>query len=221
MSHDGIDSESLPVPEKSLSRIDRLTQQLLDDRAKHAKREQERKATAAVSRERNDDFDLFPNTSWKVVAGGDPGYLPKTSMRKTAAGFMVACRCCGLEFDSKGLAYCLKCREIPAEERRQIKPTASGRLCQAPSCENFIPRRARAGVQYCSDACRQRARRERKNVTDNPDSPVSGPTGSSGAVAAPAALADGPTGPSGAFMGSAALPDLAVLLPIGPTGPAG
>ena len=44
----------------------------------------------------------------------------------------------------------------------------------APGCENFIPRRARAGVIYCSAACRDRAYRAR-HTTDNraghPDSP--------------------------------------------------
>jgi hypothetical protein len=101
-----------------------------------------------------------------VVAGGDPGYLPTMRMRKGAVGFYIDCRACGAEFDSKGLAYCATCSALPAEERRAMRP-AKARRCEAPGCESFVTRTARAGAMYCSEACKQRAYRARC-VTDNP-----------------------------------------------------
>ena len=146
-----------------LGRTERLTKQILADRAVHLKREEER--TNKRDRLPGADFDPFDEIKWKTVAGPDPGYLPSTPVRMGKVGFHVACKACGQQFESKGLVYCLACMEIPAEERRAMKPAVTGRLCQAPGCENFIPRRARADVMYCSSACRVRAHRERKNVT--------------------------------------------------------
>jgi hypothetical protein len=143
------------------SRVDKLAQQLLDDRAKQAEREQDRQ------RERQQDrgsgwrdsigFDPYQVTNWKTIAGPDPGYMPKTPMRMGPVGFYVHCQGCNAEFESKGWAYCPTCMELPAEERHAMKPAFSGRMCQAPRCENPIPRTARKGAKYCSKACRQRA----------------------------------------------------------------
>jgi hypothetical protein len=83
--------------------------------------------------------------------------MPKTPMRMGPVGFYVHCQGCNAEFESKGWAYCPTCMELPAEERHAMKPAFSGRMCQAPRCENAIPRAARKGAKYCSKACRQRA----------------------------------------------------------------
>ena len=91
--------------------------------------------------------------------GGDPGYLPRTPMRRGPVGFYVSCRACGDEFESKGIAYCAACMELPAEERRAVKADVHGRLCAAPGCENFIPRAAHARRRFCSKACAKRAER--------------------------------------------------------------
>jgi hypothetical protein len=50
-------------------------------------------------------LDPFAVTRWKVTTGGDPGYLVATPMRMGRNGFFVACRGCGNEFESKGLAF--------------------------------------------------------------------------------------------------------------------
>jgi hypothetical protein len=112
-------------------------------------------------------FDPYMVTKWRVVAGEDPGYLPTTPMRLGAVGFYVSCWACGVEFESKGLAYCGACMELPAEERRAMKPTVTGRMCEGPGCENRIPRLARRGVRFCSEACRGRAARLRKRRAES------------------------------------------------------
>jgi hypothetical protein len=135
------------------------------ERDKQRNRERQQRAAPV------DNFDPYEITKWHVVAGTEPGYLPHTSMRKGANGFYLPCRACGQQFESKGMAYCLSCLELPAEERRQMQPVTMGRLCQAPGCENFLPRRARADVRYCSKACGQRARyadNHAPNLADNP-----------------------------------------------------
>jgi hypothetical protein len=88
-------------------------------------------------------------------------------MREGANGFYLACRACGQQFESKGTAYCASCLELRADERRAMKPITTGRLCQAPGCEKFLPRRARAGAKYCSKACGERARYHRLSLADN------------------------------------------------------
>ncbi len=61
--------------------------------------------------------DPFKVTNWKVVAGGDPSYLVATPMtRISGSGWRVACRGCGRQFESSGLAYCKPtCRQASAE----------------------------------------------------------------------------------------------------------
>ena len=140
------------------NRVEKLAERLLAERAEMAVRERERRKSPPIG----SDFDPFEFGRGRVVAGGDPGYMPG-AMRKGATGFHVACQCCGSQFESRGWAYCGTCLEMPAEERRAVKPVASGRLCEAPGCEKFVPRRARANVRYCSRACQVRAYRA-KNV---------------------------------------------------------
>jgi hypothetical protein len=54
----------------------------------------------------------------------------KTPMRRGAVGWFIACRCCGREFESRGLAFCESCMALPAEERR--KPL-HGRPARCPA----------------------------------------------------------------------------------------
>ena len=143
------------------SQVERLAEKLLQERATRANR------PPTVSRDiaPGADFDPYDVCQWKTIAGGDPGYLPQ-AMVKGQVGFHIQCKACGQRFESKGWAYCLKCLDIPAEERRAMKPAAVGRMCRAPGCENFIPRKARADIQYCSKGCKDRAYRARRE-TDN------------------------------------------------------
>lgn len=143
-----------------LNRTSRMAHQILEDRKRHEGRQRKRRDPLP-----GEECDPFYTVWSTVVAGVDAGYVPRVHMRKGAVGFYVACRCCGTEFESKGLAYCMRCIELPADERRTIKPTVQGRLCQAPGCETFIPRKARADTRFCSSACRQRA--QRADVTAN------------------------------------------------------
>ena len=145
-----------------LSRVERLTQQILADRAKLAER-----AKNKPSRPAREDFDPYSIPYTRVIAGPDPGYLVRTPMRMGPVGFYISCQACGAEFESKGWRYCPTCMEVPAEERRQMRPAVQGRLCEGPGCEIFVPRKARADVRYCSRGCRNRAYRVRRE-TDNP-----------------------------------------------------
>jgi hypothetical protein len=102
--------------------------------------------TRARSRVANDDFDPFAITRWRVIAGGNPGYLVATPMvdvsgrecddGKVRGGFRVDCQHCGSEFESLGLAYCAACMEKPAQDRRKSvratrQPASSARRFKA------------------------------------------------------------------------------------------
>ena len=119
-------------------------------RAILADRVQRRGRSPKIERARTEGpaFDPFAFTRWRVVApvGGDPGYLVKTPMRRGAVGWFIACRCCGREFESRGLAFCESCMALPAEERR--KPL-HGRPCQVPGCMAKISPRRRSDARYC------------------------------------------------------------------------
>lgn len=134
-----------------MSKIEKLAAQLLRDRERLASRERERR-----DRPQGLDFDPYSVRRWRVIAGGDPGFLPTTPMRKGSEGFYIACRGCGDKFESKGWAYCAVCMDLPAEERHALQPSA--RACAAPGCEKVIAPSARADARYCSGACRERAR---------------------------------------------------------------
>jgi hypothetical protein len=131
---------------------EKLTRLLLEERERFAARPREQR-----DRPVGLDFDPFGVRRWKAVAGGDPGSLPTTPMRKGPVGFFIACCGCGGKFESKGWAYCPTCMKLPAEERHALRP--SGRPCCAPGCEKVMAPSARADALYCSKACRERARR--------------------------------------------------------------
>jgi hypothetical protein len=142
------------------SRVDRLTERLLDDRARDAKREKDRAQERHRDKEiRATDPDPHLVAGWKAITDPRMSHMPRTPMRMGPVGFYIHCRACNAEFESKGWAYCPKCMELPAEERRAMKPAFSGRMCHAHGCENQIPRSARAGAKYCSGACQKRASR--------------------------------------------------------------
>jgi hypothetical protein len=140
----------------------KLADAILQDRERR-----KQKPTATRSRAPADSFDPFAFTRWRVVASGDQGYLPKTHMRMGPVGWFIACGHCGAEFESKGWGYCPTCMELPAEERRQeawLKArdcAPSERSCQAPGCNDSIPKRARADARYCSQRCARKAQNAR------------------------------------------------------------
>jgi hypothetical protein len=143
-----------------------LAEQLLRDRAERAARKAVRTGAVAAKTERG-EFDPFTVTRWRVVAGGHPGYLVKTPMRRGPVGWFIACRGCAREFESRGWAYCPDCMALPAEERRD-QPKPSGRNCERPGCDQRLSRHARADALYCSSACRKAASRD-KTAPGPPD----------------------------------------------------
>jgi hypothetical protein len=155
-------TEIAPTGGPPLTRAQKLADALLRDRERR-----NRQPTATRSRPRNDGFDPFAVTRWCVVACGDPGYLPKTRMRMGPTGWFIACCHCGVEFESRGWAYCPTCMKLPPEERRRdawLKArdcAPSDRPCQGPDCGELIPRRARADARYCSQRCAKRAENAR------------------------------------------------------------
>src|SRR5215813_10076275 len=135
---------------RSKTRATTLAEQLLRDRAERTARPR----AASRPKIEGSDFDPFAVTRWRVIAGGNPGYLVKTPMRRGPVGWFIACRGCALEFESKGWAYCPDCMALPAEERRD-QPKPSGRNCERPACDQRLSRHARADALYCSSACRK------------------------------------------------------------------
>ena len=97
-----------------------LADRLLRDRADRAAR----KAAPVAAKVDKGEFDPFPVTRWRVVAGGNPGYLAKTPMRRGPVGWFILCRACAVEFESKGWAYCPTCMDLPAEARRRERASA-------------------------------------------------------------------------------------------------
>ena len=142
-----------------VSRVQRLAQELLRDRAERAERA-ERAKRSRPSREHSDDPYLIARKA-RVIAGGDPGYLVKTPMRMGKVGWFIQCRACAVEFESKGWAYCPTCMALPAEERRDREPVKRvGRPCARPGCGERLSKRARADALYCSAACRKAVSRD-------------------------------------------------------------
>src|SRR5262249_30682184 len=124
------------------------------------------------------DFDPFKMARWRVVTGSDPGYLVKAPMRRGPVGWFIACGHCGAEFESKGWRYCPKCRELPAEERREPLPSPTGAVCQCPGCTRRIPkwrggRRVSKATRFCSTKCANRARRLSDTAPPGFDAPNS------------------------------------------------
>jgi len=136
----------------------RLAAAILRDREERSARK------AAVSRTNveGSDLDPFAFTRWPVTAGGDPGYLVKTRMRRGPVGWFIQCRACAVEFESKGWAYCPACMALPAEERRDHEPVKRvDRPCARPGCGERLSKRARADARYCSAACRKAVSRDK------------------------------------------------------------
>jgi hypothetical protein len=147
------DEMTVPTaPGRAKRRADRLAAALLRDRDERAARKSARTAPSRSS----SDFDPFQVTRWRVVAGPNPGHMPKTRARQGPTGWFIACERCGVEFESKGWRYCSSCMALPAEERRRdATPAPSERRCER--CGGPIPRRARGDASYCSRACRRSA----------------------------------------------------------------
>jgi hypothetical protein len=137
---------------KKKSRTQALTESLLRDRAERAAR----KAVRSSTKIERGDFDPFSVTRWRVIAGADPGHLVKTPMRMGKVGWLIQCRACAVEFESKGWMA------LPAEERRDHEPVKRvGRPCARPGCVERLSKRARADARYCSAACRKTVSRDK------------------------------------------------------------
>jgi hypothetical protein len=158
MTNVDITDSKIAHKSKKKSRTQALTERLLRDRAERAARKTLRSSTKI---ERS-DFDPFSVTRCRVIAGGDPGHLVKTPMRMGKVGWLIQCRACAVEFESKGWAYCPACMALPAEERRDHEPVKRvGRPCARPGCVERLSKRARADARYCSAACRKAVSRDK------------------------------------------------------------
>jgi len=131
-------------------RASALAESLLRDRASRAERAaRPRAVTPNVD---GDEFDPFAVTHWRVIVDGEgyqpntkgrkgPGYLPTTKMRRGPVGWFIECQHCYREFESKGLAYCPACMELPAEERRANRKPQDHLTCvRAPKTLKNFPR---------------------------------------------------------------------------------
>jgi hypothetical protein len=126
---------------------------------------------------RAEPADPYKDISWRVVTGGDPGYLPSTPMRRGPVGWKLTCPGCQREFETKGLRYCsTECErrsrerqenaELMAEVGMQVEAKP---VCSMPGCENPIPkwrngRRVSKRARFCdrhSRHCRKNGRRKR------------------------------------------------------------
>jgi len=153
-----IDERDTAHKAEKKSRTQALTESLLRDRAQRAAR----KAVRGRTKIERSDFDPFSVTRWRLIAGGDPGHLVKTRMRKGRVGWLIQCRACAVEFESKGWAYCPACMALPAEERRDHEPVKRvDRPCARPGCGERLSKRARADARYCSAACRKAVSRDK------------------------------------------------------------
>src|SRR5262245_55559883 len=146
-----------------------LAEALRRDRVERIARKPVRKSTTTPEPE----FDPFAIARWRVIAGGDPGYLVKTPMRRGPIGWFIPCRACAMEFESKGWAYCPACMALPAEEGRDHELVQRvGRPCARPDCDERLSKHARADAVYCSAACRKAASRDKSG---GPLPPMPGP----------------------------------------------
>jgi hypothetical protein len=139
-------------------------------------------------------FDPFKVTRWRVIAGGDPGYLVATPMRRVSAhkcedgeyrgGFRIDCRGCGKPFESLGWAYCSNdCKRASQDRRANVADMAevgieppTKRKCE--ECGGNIPcwrkgRQVSKATRFCGDKCASRARQKARTLPDSPDGVLS------------------------------------------------
>jgi hypothetical protein len=131
-----------------------VAERILEDRRRVAERERLRREEQARGRLRL-GFDPFSVEKWCHIAGPVVP-MPGRAMRSGTAGFWITCRHCADQFESRGLAFCDVCMELPSEERR-VEAGVMGRICA--ECGKGLPYRKRAGSLYCSKVCSQRSRR--------------------------------------------------------------
>jgi hypothetical protein len=118
----------------------------------------------AYSREQQ--FDPFKVARWRTIAGGDPGYLPRTPMAMGRGGFLIKCRGCDQQFESQGLAFhssaCRRASEARAVMAEVGMEPLAKRRCEAPGCPRSIPkwrkgRKVSKATRFCSAGCAKRA----------------------------------------------------------------
>jgi hypothetical protein len=121
---------------------------------------------------RPEPLDPFKLTNWRVVAGGDPGRLPSTPMRRGSEGWYITCPGCQREFESKGLRCCSTACERRLCEHDEntalmaevgMEPEAKPK-CSVPGCDNSIPkwrngRRVSKRARFCDRHSRHSKKR--------------------------------------------------------------
>src|SRR5262245_34529530 len=97
---------------------------------------------------RPEPVDPFKPIGWRVVAEGDPRYLPSTPMRRGQEGWFITCPGCHREFESRGLRCCsIECERRLCEHDENIALMAEVGMepkvkpkCSVPGCDNPIPK---------------------------------------------------------------------------------
>ena len=93
--------------------------------------------------------------------------------RSGPVGQFIACRGCGLTFESRGLRYCPDCYQVLGDSVERKILSAAARPVRKQSCQRcggdlptYRPtgKKVQASNLYCSKRCRQRAWRDRETA---------------------------------------------------------
>jgi hypothetical protein len=140
-----------------------------------------------------------PPEGWRVIAGPSPGYMPKQSMRMGRQGFFI-CLHCKREFESRGLRCCsVECERALTGKAKTVATLAEvgDTLTEKRKCEhcggdiaNWVGegvkrRRTPKTTRYCSNRCRDKARRMGTSEGLPHAEPASGLSDTSDAISAP------------------------------------
>jgi hypothetical protein len=119
------------------------------------------------------EFDPFaPGKKWRVIAGPDPGHLPKVIGQMTPSGWRIECQACGAEFESKGSGHCEKCRKLPVGKQPLVGTITARSRCRR--CHGNLPHPVEADHSaFCSRDCYTRFYRHHCLVCEKDTDPQS------------------------------------------------
>jgi hypothetical protein len=90
---------------------------------------------------RPEPVDPFKPTGWRLVTGGNPGYLPSTQMQRGQEGWYITCPGCGCEFESNGQRCCGDdCEERLCEHAENMALMAEAQKSPIPRASFLGPK---------------------------------------------------------------------------------